>query len=108
AKLMEDGSCDAANGAPGSQWCTNRVQNSSAITAVPYGIINQIHVGDGSITPNPEQWNSFNIDPAIGSDKNKAIAGFRFNLYGIQTPGYGPFFASNIFYAPFDPYRVIY
>src|SRR5262249_30713995 len=106
AKLMEDGVCNAPDGRAGSQWCTNRLQNSPSPTVPTYGIINQIHVGDGSVTP--DDWNNFNMDPSIGADKPKGIAGFRFNLYGITTPGYGPFFQSNVFYAPFNPSRIIY
>jgi hypothetical protein len=108
AKMMEGGDCSAPNGAPGSLWCTNRLGNSSSINAATYGIMNQIHVGDGSVTPNANEWLSFNIDPVAGQNVNKAIAGFKYNLYGVQTPGYGPYYTSNVFYAPFNPFRQIY
>lgn len=106
AMLMQYGICDTPNGSFGSQWCTNRVLNSSSDFAPTYGILNQIHVGDGTVTP--DDWNAFNIASGNG-DKLSGIAGFRYNLYGITTPGYfGPYYRSNIFQAPFNPYQRIY
>jgi len=107
AKLKEDGDCDTINGSPGSQWCTNRVNNSTDFRVVTYGIQNQIHIGEG--VPKVTDWNSFNLDPAVGADEQKAVDGFRVNM-GL-TPLYHPnatYYKSNVFYAPYDPYRAIY
>src|SRR6185503_12232258 len=57
----------------------------------------------------PTDWNSFNLDPSVGADAQKAVDGFRVNM-GLP-PRYYPSSAynkSNVFYAPFLPYRTVY
>lgn len=60
----------------------------------------------------PPDFRSYSIDPASGLDAESAVDGFRYNLLGL-SPIYAKdigktFYKSNIFYAPFDPYRPIY
>jgi len=92
---------------PANQWLTNRVGSISA-NAPTRGIINQIQVG---LNGAPDL-QSFSQDPYAGLDKESAVDGFRFNLVGaspIYPKDIGKvFFKSNVFYAPFDPYRPIY
>ncbi|HEV2392889.1 MAG TPA: hypothetical protein VG146_11080 [Verrucomicrobiae bacterium] len=94
---------------PGAQWCTNRQFNLP--TTPTQGILNQIGVCmalNGQLPPPA----SFNQDPYLGLDGESAIDFFRYNL-----KGWGPaftqdngkvFYRSNIFYAPYDPYRPIF
>ncbi len=91
-----------------NQFLTNHLQNN--INAPTYGIINQIQVGLNGTT----DWLSFSQDPYSGQDAESAVDGFRYNL--LNPPG-SPIFAkdagklfyrSNVFYAPFAPYRPIY
>jgi hypothetical protein len=93
---------------PGNQWLTNRVRNSVSINAATYGIINQILIGINGTS----DFNSFSFDPVSGRDAESAVDGFRFNLLGwspIYPKDQGKtFYKSNVFYAPFDPYRPVY
>ena len=91
-----------------NQWLTNHLANN--INAPTYGIINQIQVGLNGTT----DWLSFSQDPYSGQDAESAVDGFRYNL--LDPPG-SPiypkdagklFYRSNVFYAPFAPYRPIY
>ena len=112
AKLMEGADCSTFNlgpggtySVPGNQWCTNRVDTNS-ITSPTYGIMNQIGVGLNGTS----DWNSFSRDPFAGGDVGKAVDFFRVNLMGL-TPIYYPtntYTKSNVFYAPFNPYRPIH
>jgi hypothetical protein len=93
---------------PANQWLTNRLNNSISANAPTYGIINQIQVGLNGTT----DWQSFSQDPYSGLDAQSAVDGFRYNLMNagpIYPKDIGKtFYKSNIFYAPFDPYRPIY
>jgi hypothetical protein len=110
AKLSEGANCGSAGpqtyNDPAAQWCITRAGGS--LTAPTYGILNQIGVGLNGM----ENWNSFSVDPYAGNDAHKAVDGFRYNLRGwspIYPENQGlAFFKSNVFYAPFDPYRPIY
>jgi hypothetical protein len=119
AKLMEGKDClvdpwpDNAN--PASQWCTNRLNDSTSTDVATYGILNQIVAG---LNGAPNWAKSFTLDAAVGRDANKAVDGFRhqFNQPGSNKPlsplypeDFGrTFYRSNVFYAPFAPYRPIY
>lgn len=93
---------------PANQWITNRLNNSLSPNAPTYGIINQIQVGINGTT----DFQSFSHDPYSGLDAESAVDGFRYNLMGlspIYPKDFGKnFYKSNVFYAPFDPYRPIY
>jgi hypothetical protein len=91
---------------PANEWLTNSVGSSSG--AVTYGIINQIQVGLNGTT----DWQNYSQDPYAGLDAESAVDGFRYNL-GNLGPIYPKdvnkvFYKSNVFYAPFTPYRPIY
>jgi hypothetical protein len=93
---------------PGHQWLTNRVGDSASTLVPTYGIVNQILLGLSGTT----EFNSFSFDPLSGQDAESAVDSFRYNLMG-WSPIYPKdqaktFYKSNIFYAPFDPYRPIY
>jgi hypothetical protein len=111
AKLAEGNSL-LANPAdyknPANQWLTNRLGNSSSPNVPTYGIVNQILVGLNGTT----DLQSFSHDPYSGLDAESAVDGFRFNLVNagpIYPKDAGKtFYKSNVFYAPFDPYRPIY
>ena len=93
---------------PANQWLTNRLGNSISANAPTFGVINQIQVGLNG-TPDLK---SYSQDPYSGLDAESAVDGFRFNLMGaspIYPKDIGKvFYKSNVFYAPFDPYRPIY
>jgi len=92
---------------PFNEWLTNRLNNSTSADSVTYGAINQIQVGlNGTF-----DWQSYIEDPAAGLDAESAVDGFRYNLVGL-SPMFPKdqgktFYKSNVFYAPFDPYRSI-
>jgi hypothetical protein len=93
---------------PANEWLTNRVGNSTSPDTATFGVINQILVGiNGTI-----DLLNYNLDPASGLDAQSAVDGFRYNLLGlspIYPKDFGKtFYKSNVFYAPFDPYRPIY
>src|SRR5579859_4543907 len=93
---------------PANEWITNRLGNSLDLNAPTYGVINQISVG---LFGTPDM-RSYNLDPAAGLDSESAVDGFRYNLLGM-SPLYPQdqqkvFSKSNVFYAPFDPYRPLY
>ncbi len=110
AKLSEGADCSTVGPAtyndPAAQWCMTRVNGNT--NAPTYGIMNQIGVG----LTGTENWNSFSVDPYAGNNAHKAVDGFRFNLRGwgaIYPEDQGlPFYKSNVFYAPFDPYRPVF
>jgi hypothetical protein len=115
AKLMEGAQCSGTPSGysnPAEQWCTNRVKNSLLLTAPTMGVINQIGVGLGLNGTTLPDINSFSQDPYAGLDAEKAIDGFRYNLLGLSpifpNDQGKTFYQSNLFYAPFDPYRPIY
>jgi hypothetical protein len=93
---------------PSNQWLTNRVGGSTLDRAPTLGVINQIQIGLNGTT----DWLSFSQDPYSGLDEESAVDGFRYNLVGaspIYPKDIGKqFYKSNLFYAPFDPYRPIY
>lgn len=91
----------------GNQWLTNQLGGISSPDAPTYGVLNQIQVGLNGTT----DWLSFVQDPYAGLDSESAVDGYRYN-YGF-SPIYPKdagkvFYRSNVFYAPFDPYRTIY
>jgi len=93
---------------PANQWITNRLGGSFNPNSPTYGILNQIQVGLNGTT----DWQSYSQDPYAGLDAESAVDGFRYNLLGL-SPKYpkdsGKVFAkTNVFYAPFDPYRPMY
>lgn len=94
---------------PANQWCTNRVNGSSAPSTPTIGVLNQIAdgLGLGSATPS-----AFLLDPYTGLDVESAIDGFRYNLMGwspIFPKDQGNvFYRSNVFYVPLDPYSPLY
>jgi hypothetical protein len=55
---------------------------------------------------------SYSQDPYSGLDAESAVDGFRYNLAGLSAiypKDQGKvFYRSNVFYAPYDPYRPIY
>lgn len=101
---------------PANAWLTNRLGGVAAqanVNVPTYGIMNQIQAGLQGL--NPPDWNNFSQDPNSGLDTESAVDGFRYNLLGptlgspINPKDIGKtFYASNIFYAPFDPFRPIY
>ena len=109
---LTEGNTAAINAAdyknPANQWLTNHLGNSLSTNAPTYGVMNQIQVGlNGTV-----DWLSFSQDPYSGLDAESAVDGFRYNLMGlspIYPKDFGKtFYKSNVFYAPFDPYRPIY
>jgi hypothetical protein len=112
AKLMESSALGGGSVAdyknPANQWLTNRLGNSPSITAPTYGIINQIQVGLNGTS----DWQSYSQDPYSGLDAESAVDFFRYNLMNagpIFPKDTGKtFYKSNVFYAPFNPYRPIY
>lgn len=93
---------------PANQWITNRIGNATSAGMPTYGILNQVQVGLNGTT----DWQSFAQDPYAGLDAQSAVDGFLYNLLGLG-PLYPKdvgktFYRSNVFYAPFDPYRSIY
>ncbi|HEY5915273.1 MAG TPA: hypothetical protein VJA21_32225, partial [Verrucomicrobiae bacterium] len=109
-KLTEGADCSTIGPGtyndPAAQWCITRQYGNPL--GPTYGILNQIGVGLNGT----ENWNSFSVDPYAGNDAHKAVDGFRYNLRGwapIYPENQGmAFFKSNVFYAPFDPYRPIF
>ncbi len=92
---------------PANQWLTNRVGGTSSPDVATYGVLNQIQAGLNG----PTDWLSFVQDPYAGLDSESAVDGFRYNfgLGPIYAKDVGKiFYRSNVFYAPFDPYRTIY
>jgi hypothetical protein len=81
--------------------------NSDDIDVPTYGILNQIHVGEG--VPKVSDWNSFYLDPTVGINQQQAVDLFRVNmgLVPLYNPG-GTYYRSNVFYAPYVPYRTIW
>jgi hypothetical protein len=120
AKLQEGATCSGNTATlqePAEQWCTNRLNRANPLnTAIPtYGIQNQIDVCLGQAAGSPPTLpdiRSFNQDPFTGLDAESAVDGFRYNLLGwsniFPKDANMPFYRSNVFYAPFDPYRPIY
>jgi hypothetical protein len=94
----------------GSMWCTNRFQGGDLnINSPTFGIMNQISVGLGLITPPANSWNSFAQQSPPGQDRQAAIDFFRaqFGLGPLYNPGQS-FYRSNSFFAPFVPVRNVY
>ncbi len=107
--LMQGAACLPYTGndsSDGGQWCTNRL-NGNGQDNPTAGIMNQIKVGTGQITP--QNWNSFIMEPPAGQDVHFAIDFFRaqFGLGPLYNPG-STFYQSNAFYAPFNPTRTVY
>ena len=102
--LVQGASClvgDLAN--PAEQWCTNRLDGSADPHVPTVGIANQIAVGlEGT-----SDWMNFQLDPQVGADAVLALESFRYNLLGLLTPGH-VLYRSNVFHAPFIPYRSTY
>jgi hypothetical protein len=104
--LAQGATCNLGNNLanPAEQWCTNRWHGSTDSRDPTIGILNQIAVGLGVINPSFEY---FQLDPNVGVDVAKAIGYFQYNLIGSSPPGL-TFLRSNVFYAPFMPYRSIF
>jgi hypothetical protein len=100
---MIGGACNAANGSDGSEWCTNRLSGGASVLVPTYGIQNQIQVCMGNITP--QRWNNYIIESPVGSDIARAIQFFDFQ-FGMGASD-GTFGFSNVFNAPFSPFRNI-
>ena len=94
---------------PANEWITNRFgSNPNDANAPTWGVMNQIQVGLNGTT----DWQSYSHDPYSGLDAESAVDGFRFNLLG-ESPLYPKdsgkvFTKTNVFYAPFDPYRPMF
>jgi len=114
AKLTEGAYCSTIGSGtynnPANHWCVNRLHGAAPddITIPTYGIMNQIGVGLLGTT----DWSSFSLDPYAGNDAESAVDGFRYNLKGwspIYPKDQGKtFYRSNVFFAPFAPYRPIF
>jgi hypothetical protein len=100
---MIGGACNAANGSDGSEWCTNRLSGATSVLVPTYGIQNQIQVCMGNITP--QSWKNYIIESPVGSDVARAIQFFDFQ-FGMGASD-GTFGFSNVFNAPFSPFRNI-
>jgi hypothetical protein len=119
AKLSEGANCSgnpAEYTVPAEQWCTNRLHGN--LTAPTIGIMNQIGIGLNGVPglnggrSAAVDIQSFSQDPYSGLDAESAIDGFRYNLMAL-SPIFPKdqakvFYKSNLFYAPFDPYKPIY
>ena len=105
--IMQGGYCGTVytpNGSDGAEWCTNRVDGSNSEHVPTSGIVNQIGVCQGWITPT--SWYNYLISAPFGGDINRSIRFFDFQFgLGASDGTYG---ISNVFYAPFSPYRNIY
>ena len=92
-----------------NQWLTNRWKGSLDPNAPTWGVLNQIGIG---LNGAPTTWKNFSMDPSAGLDTESAVDGFRNNLLGlspIYSKDFGKiFYKSNVFYAPFDPYRPLF
>ncbi len=102
------GSLYVPSGANGSEWCTNRM--GTALEAPTYGILNQIMICFGptwGIDPNPVNgWVNYFIDPQFGGDIVAARNFFNYQFgMGVTDGSYGK---SNVFYAPFSPFRNVH
>ncbi len=87
-----------------NEWLTNRFGNFTSPSVPTYGILNQIQVG----LSGARDLSSYSLDPYSGPDVSKAIDEFRFNLGYSPNDTTGVYYKSNVFYAPFIPYRPIY
>jgi hypothetical protein len=113
--LLNGGTCGntyTPNGSYGSMWCTNRFipgDNNSPT----FGVMNQIQASLGlQPVANQVDWNSALSEFPPGMDKVAAVNFFR-KQYGLgPIPGppgtQGPFYPSNTFNAPFQPFRNVY
>jgi hypothetical protein len=95
--------CNGLDPSNGGEWCTNRLRGATSVLVPTYGIIDQIQVCMGNITP--RSWQNYIIQSPVGSDISRAIAFFNFQ-FGIG-PSDGTFGVSNVFNAPFSPFRNI-
>src|SRR5262249_3879185 len=95
--------CNAVNGNIASEGCTNRIAGATSVLMPTYGIINQIQVSMGTLTP--QSWNYFIIQSPVGSDVSRAINFFAFQFGNAASDG--SFGISNVFNAPFSPFRNI-
>jgi hypothetical protein len=108
--LTQGGACGdpyVPDAGDGSMWCTNRFRGLA--DSPTYGVMNQIAIGMGLITPPGNNWNSFVMQTPPGQDRKYAIDFFRAQ-FGFSPLTYtsGTFNKSNDFYAPFIPVRDIY
>jgi hypothetical protein len=92
-------------------WCTNRV-NPSNIGEPTFGVRNQIALGVDCNNVNNSIWNEQPGYPN-SADRLGAVSFFRKNLNSkTMSPCLGaystPIFLTNLFYAPFNPTRIIY
>jgi hypothetical protein len=101
--IMNGAVCNGADGNDGSEWCTNRQRGLNTVYAPTYGILSQIGVSMGTITP--PSWKNYIIQSPVGSDVAHAIAFFAFQFGNGASDG--TFGISNVFNAPFTPFRNI-
>ena len=96
----------SGNLSEGSFWETNRVNASEGTRSPTYGIMNQIQVARGQKPVSTAFWRSYNNDPYIGRNKEKAIQDFDDFLRGQNRPRR----PSDIIrkQAPFTPVRKFY
>ena len=106
AKLVEGfGQCTTIDtSGSGNQWCTNRMNGSSDVQAPTFGILNQIFDGRTGFG----LANVIKDSAYTGKTIEYSVDFFRaqFNFAPIYTSG--PFFKSNVFYAPLDPAASLY
>lgn len=89
-----------ANASPGSLWSTNR--SSDSLMTPTFGVLNQVMVGMGAITVSEAQWRNF-VRSAPSTVPREALQrDFRDQILQTDTR------AALIFYAPFDPIRILY
>ena len=95
--------CNGFDPSNGGEWCTNRLRGATSVLVPTYGIIDQIQVCMGNITP--PSWVNFIIQSPVGNDISRAISFFKFQ-FGLGVSD-GTFGISNVFDAPFSPLRNI-
>jgi hypothetical protein len=101
--ITAGGVCNGIGSTDGSEWCTNRYRGLATVYSPTYGILNQIQVCMGNLTP--PNWNNYILQSPVGPDITHAIQFFLFQ-FGIG-PSDGTFGVSNVFNAPFSPFRNI-
>ena len=85
---------------PGSLWLTNR--SSSSFMTPTFGVLNQISVCMGAVTVSEAQWRSFVGSASVSRPRTELQRQFVDQLLRTDVNGV------SVFYAPFDPFRIIY
>jgi hypothetical protein len=95
--------CNGQDSSNGGEWCTNRQHGSTSVSYPTYGILDQIQVSMGNITPS--SWQNYIIQSPVGQDIPRAINFFQLQFgLGVSDSAVG---VSNVFDAPFSPFRSI-